>query len=130
MPLRSFILDHFWLKAISLILAVLIWLTVRADLGSASAGATRTFANRPILLLSDKAEHVALVANPAGATVTVRGPAALLNELSEQDIHVYVRLHDPRQVGGELPIHAHVPSGAAVILITPDTATIKPADAP
>ena len=130
MPLRSFILDHLWLKAISLILAVLIWLTVRADLGSASAGATRTFSNRPILLLSDKAEHVALVANPAGATVTVRGPAALLNELSEQDIHVYVRLHDPRQVGGELPIHAHVPSGAAVILITPDTATIKPADAP
>jgi hypothetical protein len=81
-------------------------------------------------VLTDKAEHVALAAKPSEATVTVRGPAALLNELSEQDIHVYVRLHDPRQVGGELPIHANVPSGAAVILITPGTATIKPADAP
>jgi YbbR domain-containing protein len=129
MPLRSFILDHFWLKAISLILAVLIWLTVRADLGSTSAD-TKSFPNRPILVLTDQAEHVALVANPTKASVTVRGPAALLNEVSEQDIHVYVRLHDPRQVGGELPIHAHVPSGAAVILITPGTATIKPADAP
>jgi len=129
MPLRSFILNHFWLKLISLVLATLIWLTVRADLGSPSAD-TRSFPNRPILVLTDQAEHVALVANPARATVMVRGPAALLNEVSEQDIHVYVRLHDPRQVGGELPIHAHVPSGASVILITPGTATIKPADAP
>jgi YbbR domain-containing protein len=130
MPLRTLILDHFWLKLISLVLAVLIWLTVRADLGSSTVESTRPFPNRPILVLTDKAEHVAVVANPIHASITVRGQAALLNELSEQDIHVYVRLHDPRQVGGEFPVHAHVPSGATVILITPATATIKPADAP
>jgi YbbR domain-containing protein len=128
MPLRSLILNHFWLKLISLVLAILIWLTVKSDLGSGEA--TRTFANRPILLLTDNAEHVAVAANPSQASITVRGPTGLLNELTEQDIHVYVRIHDPRQVNGVLPVHAHVPSGAKVILITPDTATIKPADAP
>jgi len=129
MPLRAFIQNHFWLKLISLVLAILIWLTVKSDLGGPTAEATRTFTNRPILLLTDKAEHVAVVASPSQAGITVRGPAALLNELSEQDVHVYVRLQDPRQVGGELPVHAHVPSGATVVLITPATATIKPADA-
>jgi YbbR domain-containing protein len=130
MALRSLLLDHFWLKLISLVLAVLIWLTVRADLGNSSAEATRRFADRPILVLTDKAEHVAVVASPSQTAVTVRGPAALLSELSEQDIHVYVRLNDPRQINGVLPIHAHVPSGASVVLISPASATIKPADAP
>lgn len=130
MPLRSLILDHFWLKLISFVLAVLIWLTVRSDLGSSSADTTRAFPNCPVLVLTDNAEHVAVVANPARASVTVRGPAALLNELSERDIHVYVRLNDPRQVNGVLPVHAHVPSGASVVRVTPETATIKPAGAP
>ena len=130
MPLRSLILDHFWLKLISLVLAVLIWLTVKADLGTSSAETTRPFPNCPVLVLTDHAEHVAVVANPRQASVTVRGPVALLNELSEQDIHVYVRINDPRQFNGVLPIHAHVPSGASVVRIMPDTATIKPAGAP
>jgi YbbR domain-containing protein len=128
MPLRSLILNHFWLKSISLVLAILIWLTVKSDLGSRER--TRTFPNRPILLLTDKAEHVAVAANPSQASITVRGPAGLVNELTDQDIHVYVRLQDPRQIGGELPVHAHVPSGATVVLINPATATIKPAGAP
>jgi YbbR domain-containing protein len=128
MPLRSLILNHFWLKSISLVLAILIWLTVKSDLGSSER--TRTFPNRPILLLTDKAEHVAVAANPSQASITVRGPAGLVNELTDQDIHVYVRLQDPRQIGGELPVHAHVPSGATVVLINPATATIKPAGAP
>jgi len=130
MPLRALIQNHFWLKLISLVLATLIWLTVRANLGNPSGEATRPFPNRPILVLTDTAEHVAVVANPTTASVTVRGPAALIQELSEQDIHVYVRINDRRQVSGELPVHAHVPSGASVVLVTPATATIKPADAP
>jgi YbbR domain-containing protein len=128
MALRSLILNHFWAKLFSLVLAVLIWLTVKSDLGIGET--TRRFPDRPILVLTDKAEHVAVVANPNQASVTIRGPAPLLNELSEQDIHVYVRINDPRQVNGVLPVHAHVPSGANVIRIWPETATIKPADAP
>ena len=130
MAIRTLILDHFWLKLFSLVLAVLIWLTVRANLGTGSGEATRTFAGRPILLLTDHAEHVAVVANPSQASVTVRGSAPLIQELSEQDIHVYVRLNDRRQSGGELPVHAHTPSGVSVFLVTPATTTIRPAAVP
>lgn len=127
MAMRSLFLDHFWLKLFSLILATLIWLTVR-DSG-VSAEATRTFVNRPVLVLTDRAQHIAVVVNPSLASVTVRGPASLINELTEQEVQVFVRMTDREQVTGEFPIHAHVPSGASVFLVTPMTATIKPAAA-
>lgn len=130
MPLRALILDHFWLKLFSLVLATLIWLSVRANVASSGTEVARTFVNRPILILSDTAEHTALVVNPSNATVSVRGPAALIQELTVQDIHVFIRMNDPRQPGGELPIHAHVPFGATVALITPATAIVRPAGTP
>ena len=130
MPLRSIFAHHFWLKLLSVVLAFLIWLTVKANIGTSAGEATRTFVNRPVLLLTDSAEHVAMVANPNQASVTVRGPALLIQELTDQDVHVYVRLHDRSQVAGELPVHAHVPSGASVALVTPATATVRPAGAP
>ena len=126
MPIRSLILDHFWLKLFSVILATLIWLTVR-DSG-VSSDATRTFVNRPVLVLTDRAQHTAVTVNPSLASVTVRGPASLINELTDQEIQVFVRMADREQFSGELPIHAHVPSGASVFLVTPMTATVKPAD--
>lgn len=129
MPLRSIFAHQFWLKLLSLVLASLIWLTVKANLGSTGGEATRTFNNRPIMLLTDGAEHVAMVSSPNQASVTVRGPALLIQEMSDQDVHVFVRLHDRNQMSGEMPVHAHVPAGATVAMVSPLTATIKPATA-
>ncbi len=129
MPLRTLIADNFWLKLLSFVLACLIWLSVRANIGTGSGDATRTFEGRPILLLTDVAEHVAMVASPNQASVTVRGPAAVVQELADQDIHVYVRLHDNSQTFGQFPVNAHVPAGVTVMLITPASAAVKPAAA-
>ena len=130
MPLRALILDHFWLKLFSLILAILIWLAVHANLSNASTGAVRTFVNRPVLVLTDNAEHAAVSVNPDQATVTVRGPASLMQFIKDEDIHVFVSLGERHQVAGDLPIHVHVPAGASVALVTPATATVKPVTTP
>lgn len=127
MPLRSIFAHQFWLKLLSLVLASLIWLTVKANLGGTGGEATRTFTNRPILLLTDSAEHVAMVSSPNQASVTVRGPALLIQEMADQDVHVFVRLNDRAQSTGELPVHAHVPAGATVAMVSPLTATVRPA---
>lgn len=129
MPLRKLIANQFWLKLLSFVLACLIWLTVRANIGSTTGEATRTFEARPVLLLTDSAEHVAMVASPNKASVTVRGPAGLIQELAESDVHVYLRLADTVAAGGQLPIHAHVPAGVSVMLVTPATAAVRPASA-
>ena len=130
MAIRSLILDHFWLKLFSLILATLIWLTVRSNLSSASFEENRTFLSRPILVLSDTAEHSGVLVSPSNASVTVRGPTSLVREFTEEDIHVFVRLSDRHQFSGELPVHVHLPAGASVALITPTTARVRSVSSP
>ncbi len=130
MPLRALILDHFWLKLFSLILATLIWLAVRSNLSNASTELVRTFLNRPILVLTDNAEHAAVSVTPDQATVTVRGPASLMQFIKDEDIHVFVRLGEKRHLTGDLPVHVHVPAGASVALVTPSTAAVKPTTIP
>ena len=138
MPLRALILDHFWLKLFSLILATLIWLAVQANLANgvlpprkaSSAEETRVFLHQPILVLSEAAEHPAVSVIPNEVAVTVRGPIALIHELAAPDIHVFVRLTEKHPFSGGLPVHVHVPTGASVALITPATAAVKPASNP
>src|SRR5258706_4751156 len=137
MPLRSLILDHFWLKLFSLVLATLIWLAVQANLTNgalptkkASGTDTRTFLHQPIMLLTQAAEHPAVSVTPDEVAVTVRGPFALIRELAASDIHVFIRLTERRRFSGDLPIHVHVPVGASITQITPPTAAVKPAPNP
>lgn len=127
MPSRELFTNHFWLKLLSLVLASLIWLTVKSSIGTTGGEATRTFVNLPILLMTDKSEHVAMITTPSQASVTVRGPALLIQKMAEQEVQVYVRLLDPNSANGEVPIHAHVPAGTMVALVTPSTVTIRPA---
>ena len=47
MAIRSIFAHHFWLKFLSLVLACLIWLTVKANIGSTS-GARRVAMRRRI----------------------------------------------------------------------------------
>src|SRR5688500_16026853 len=117
MAIRSLIFHHFWLKLFSVVLAVLIWLTVRG----ASGEGTRTFPNRPTLVLLGPSRHTPCAINPTEASITVRGPSSLRQEITEQDINVSVRLADRSQFSGELPLRVHVPSGASVALIPPAT---------
>jgi len=126
MLIRSLILDHLGLKIFSLVLGTLIWLAVKTNFAN-PAEADRTFANRPILVLTDSAQHSAVVVNPNQATVTVRGSASLMQLLKDEDIHVFVRLSEKQQLTSELPVHVHAPAGAAVVLLTPATAAVKPA---
>src|SRR5262245_4775485 len=130
MPIRSLLLDHLGLKIFSLILGMLIWLAVRTNFAGPAAEADRTFVSRPILVLTDSAEHSAVVVNPNQASVTVRGSASLMQLLKDEDIHVFVRLSEKHQFTGELPVHVHAPAGATVVLLTPATAAVKPATSP
>ncbi len=130
MLLRPLIFDHFWLKLLSLVLASLIWLTVKSSLGTSGDESKRIFSNRPIMLLTDSGEHVAMVANPNVASVTVRGPASIVQSMGDQDILVYVRLHDRPQGGDDFPVHAHTPSGTKVILVMPGKTSVKPVITP
>src|SRR5262245_13328807 len=133
MSLRSLILDHFWLKISSLVLATLIWLAVWANLHHeslfpklfASVDKDRIFRNLPIMVASDPDLRTNVTINPNHVSVTVRGPASLIDPMQDDDIQVFVRVLDKPQTSMSLPIMVRVPAGASFRGVTPETANVK-----
>src|SRR4030095_13607007 len=132
MSLRSIIFDQIWLKLFSLVLATLIWLAVRTNIGNEPLFTRRignedTFINRPILILTESTNHPPLFVSPERAEVTVRGPPDLMQGLREEDINVFVRYVDRNHLVSALPVHVHLPAGAVLARVKPITALVKAA---
>ena len=123
MPARSLFLDHVWLKGFSLILATLIWLTMRASLDREAREETKTFDHEPVALLTDSSEHRGFVLDPAQVSVTVKGPKSVIDSL--KDIHAYVELASHAGNMGNYTVEVHVPAGITVMLVTPRTVFVR-----
>ena len=128
MPLRSFILDHLWLKVFSLILATLIWLTIHSNLEREKADGTRRFDRQPVGLMADAAERRAYVPDPARVSVTVRGPRSVIEDLKAEDLRVYVELAGQAGQPGNYPVEVHAPAGVTVVLVAPRTVFVRLAE--
>lgn len=125
MPLRSLFLDHLWLKLFSVLLATLIWLTVRANLNNPARETTRRFARQPVVLMTDSAEYRTFVVEPPHVNVTVRGPAALIDEMNDRDIHAFIQMAGEQTMAGMYPVEIHVPHGVTVVLVAPRTVLVR-----
>src|SRR5215467_5026403 len=98
--LRSLILEDFWLKLFSLVLAVLVWLTVsfaiRKEASPISAlnfpVPAHTFFNLPVLVMSSAEDVRNFKVVPSEVAVTVQGEARLLQSLQSKDIRALVDL--------------------------------------
>ncbi len=124
MSLRSLFFEHLWLKLFSLVLAMLIWVAVRGNLSKGEHDAVRKFRHLPVMLLTDATERRALVVEPEVVDVTVRGPAGLLDDLSERDIEAFVRVQGSRDTG-TFTVEIHTPPGVHLFLLTPGRATVR-----
>ena len=123
MPARSLFLDHVWLKAFSLILATLLWLTVHSNVERETRQETRTFDHEPVALLTDSSEHRTFVLDPAYVSVSVTGPKTVIDSL--KDIHAYVELASHAGNTGNYTVEIHVPAGVAIVLVTPKTIFVR-----
>lgn len=123
MPLRSYFLDHLWLKLFSLILATLLWLTIRSNLDQDTREVTRRFDNVAVALLSDTAERRTFALDPAQVSVTVKGPKAVIDGLG--DIHAYVELASHAGNTGNYTVEVLAPAGVTVVLVSPRTVFVR-----
>jgi hypothetical protein len=138
MFLRAFFLHNFWLKLFSVVLATLIWLAVWASLRGesvlshriASAEVTRKFPRRPVLVVTGTGEHPALAIEPSDVSVLVRGPAAVLSGLKEQDIQVFLHLQGRLDSAGDFGVVVHAPIGVTEVVAFPEHVTIRPTGRP
>ena len=128
MSFRSFFSDHLWLKAFSLVLATLIWLTIRGNLERETRKETKSFDQQPVALLVDSSERRSFMLDPAQVSVTVEGPKDVIDNL--KDVHAYVELASHSGNPANYNVEVLVPAGVTIVLVTPKTVFVKQADVP
>ena len=88
--LREMILRSLGWKMLSLGLAVAIWLTVRAAIDQRGGARVRTFDDIPAQIVSSTTDVRAFRVDPEKVSVTVQGPAQMINLLTDHEIHAFV----------------------------------------
>lgn len=134
MALRDYILNNFWWKLLSLLLAGLTWLTIQTAFQKDQnlretpvvTSSTRTFPAIPVTLLTSTLSLNTFKVDPALVSVDVSGSAADLAKLVERQIHVYV---DVSSAGDEKlfrrPLQAQVPGDLRVDKLSVTIATVE-----
>jgi hypothetical protein len=126
MPLRSFFVDHLWLKAFSLVLATLIWLTIRGDLEKETRQETKRLVGQSVALMTDPSERRAFAMDPAEVSVTVKGPKTLIDSLT--DVRAFVELASHSGNMGNYNVEVHAPAGVTVVLVSPRSVFVRPVE--
>ena len=131
MSFRDLLFKNLWLKMFSLLLATLIWFTVRANLGSLQVEVSREFANLPVRVMTEAGQRGAFQLGPNIAIVTVRGPASAVQLLKEADVYAFVRVPGQPERAAPLPIEVHVPPNNIVVThVNPQFVLLKAAAPP
>jgi hypothetical protein len=119
--LRNLVFEDFWLKLLSLALAVLIWLTVTFVSQKEVGTENHVFSNLPVTVLASAEDVHNFRVSPVQVEVIVQGDPRTVQNLQSKDIRATVDLtgvttaRDLRK-----PIHVSVPTGITFTRVTPE----------
>jgi YbbR domain-containing protein len=120
--LRNLVLEDFWLKLFSLVLAVLLWLTVtfasQKDTGIDQRVLSKMI---PVTVLASAEDIHSFRVSPSEVAVTVQGYPKILQNLQTNDIRAIVDLTGV-VVARDLRkrIEVTVPAGVAPLRVMPE----------
>ncbi|MHB8520400.1 MAG: CdaR family protein [Limisphaerales bacterium] len=115
------------MKLVSLVLAALIWFTIRSGIEPSNL-VTRQFQHIPITVMTMAADARAFKVDPNDVEVTVSGELNRLQTLGPQDIVVFVNLTDIQRTRGLVKkIEVHIPTGLSLVQVYPATVRVEPA---
>jgi YbbR domain-containing protein len=129
--MRNFFISDWGWKLLSLFLAIAIWLTVHRILHEAypatSAGGNPvTYGNLPVQIISPMDVRNFRVV-PATVTVTVNGPAQIMDQLQAGQVHAIVELTNTfsnRDL--QRPVEISTPNGVTTVNIDPPQVLVIP----
>jgi YbbR domain-containing protein len=125
MSLRDSILHNFWLKLLSLVLAIMTWFTIFAiqrnvRLNETGGTGTRTFNNHLITVMKSAADVHGFRVVPNAVNVTVTGANRILSTLSPKDVDVFINLTDAELTEGlTRKVQVFLPDGVDLVNVTP-----------
>ncbi len=131
MAFREFFTHNPWQKFFSLLLAVLIWLTVNAELsmGRGSFGtptdAVYTVERVPVAVLAQAGSQKKYHLTPSEVSVTMTGDIAVLRRLQKDKLEVYVNMMETELVNA-FPRRVHVRAPASVrVTVFPEDVRVE-----
>jgi len=125
MSLRHFLSHNRWQKFFALLLATLIWFTVRQGVDRGLGPAYRTVSNVPIRVLTLASDLDQFRVAPAEVTVILRGKPDTLAQHSPRTIEAYVNLADgPLGANRQASVHVNA-EGAEVVSVSPRDVSIE-----
>jgi YbbR domain-containing protein len=132
MPLPPYILNNFWLKIFSLILACLIWFAIQSNQsgfkfsqGLFSPRARTLELRCSIRLLVSPNNHSAFIIEPQGVIVKIDGEDSVLKKLTPESIQAYVVVSDAPNPGGQAKVEVTVPDDVALREVVPDHVSVQ-----
>ena len=136
--MRELILNNFWLKALSLVLATLIWYVINSNLPKEShaaphaapafsvSGTDNTLDLRcPVTVITSATDRRLLSIQPTEARVKVRGDKAILEKLTPSDIQVSVKLVGLSEPEGSFPLAVDLPGNVVFQDISPRNVSVR-----
>ncbi len=132
--MRELILNNFWLKVFSLVLASVIWFVLQSNLQTDikypqtffRPSTSRDF-RCPVTLLVSSSNLQSYVLEPGVVTVRLHGDSGTINDLETRDVQAYVDLAALRDPEGYLKVEAIVPSKELTVRsISPPRVYVRP----
>lgn len=126
--LKQLVLHDFWLKAVAVLVAILVRITVstaiqqEAEISThgMNIGAGRIFSNVPVLVVSSAADVRKFRVQPETVEVEVRGSTKALAHLRERDIRVTVDLTGLTATNkGWQRVDVSLPAGVMLVRVSP-----------
>lgn len=128
MSARDAILQNFWLKLFSLVLATMIWFAIS---GTSLGTMTRKIERVPITVMKSAADLRAFRVEPSVVEITVSGPLAKVQALTPQQVEAFINLTDMSDtVGPTKKILVHLPADIVLLGVVPTEARIAPIGPP
>jgi hypothetical protein len=132
MALREIVTKDPGWKAFSVILALVIWITVKSVSTEAPVGidplstwATRAFTNLPVLVVSAAADVREFKVSPETVDVRISARPERIAEVLDKDIHVTVDLTDIQSARGlRKRVDVSTPTGVTIVSVTPQEVDI------
>ena len=132
MSWRDQLLSNVWLKVFALVLATLIWFSVRLKIDRAippppASNTTKlVFPDQPVRLLTDPAGTGRWRPVPARVSVTVSGEPNLLDKLDPGEVQVFVQpLECPGGGSGTNKVQVFTPPGVSLYQVSPLTVRLQ-----
>ena len=132
MPFRTLILNNFWLKVFSLVLATLIWFAIQSNQTNSRFPQTllapkfHTAAlSCPVRIITSPTSRAAYNIEPERVIVRVRGDEAVLSKLTPDSIQAYIRPTNSPNLNNLFRVEVIVPRDVSLKEVSPEEVLVQ-----